>query len=168
MWHSLRSKNIIRNQILVSKLWYIGQIYTFPKYQKGNWKRNRQFPLEYEKIQPPRHWAQLSIWRGRLDILDSHTIKLYENKMDSKFIKSHQCFLERFHAVVTKINPEFWSRPSPFLTKTDCYRSTSHKNLQKQKNKDFFIQSLYVWYISPITTSLPHIYRTKFLSSPYF
>ena len=58
---SLRGKNIIRNQILVSKLWYLGQIYTIPKYQKGNWKKNIQFPLEQEKIQPPRHWAQLSI-----------------------------------------------------------------------------------------------------------
>ena len=66
---SLGDKNIIRNQILVSKLWYIGQIYTIPKYQKGNWKKNMQFPLEQEKIEPPRQWAQLSIWRDRLGIL---------------------------------------------------------------------------------------------------
>ena len=66
---SLRGKNMIRNQILVSKLWYIGQIYTIPKYQKGNWKKNMQFPLEQEKIEPPRQWAQLSIWRDRLGIL---------------------------------------------------------------------------------------------------
>ena len=64
-----KGKNIIRNQILVSKLWCIGQIYTFPKYQKGNWKKNIQFPLEQEKIKPPRHWAQLSIWKDRLGIL---------------------------------------------------------------------------------------------------
>ena len=50
--------------------------------------------------------------------------------------------LEKSHAVLTEINPEFWSRPSPFLTKTDSYRSTSHKNLQKQNNEDFFIQLL--------------------------
>ena len=54
---SLRGKNIIRNQILVSKLWYVGQIYAIPKYQEGNWKKNMQFPLEQEKIRPPRHWA---------------------------------------------------------------------------------------------------------------
>ena len=35
--------------MLVSKLWYIGQIYTIPKYQKGNWRKNIQFPLEQEK-----------------------------------------------------------------------------------------------------------------------
>ena len=66
---SLRGKYIIRNQILVSKLWYIGQIYTTPKYQKGNWKKNVQFPLEQEKIEPLRQWAQLSIWRDRLGIV---------------------------------------------------------------------------------------------------
>ena len=65
--------------------------------------------------------------------------------MDSKFIKSHQCYLERFHAVLTEINPEFWSRPSPFWQKQDSYRSISHKNLQKQNNEYFFIQLLYSW-----------------------
>ena len=29
--------------------------------------------------------------------------------------------------------------------KTDSYRSTSHKNLQKQNNEDFFIQLFYAW-----------------------
>ena len=42
----------------------------------------------------------------------THT--LYKNKMDPKSIKSCQCSLERYHAVLTKINPEFWSRPSRF------------------------------------------------------
>ena len=81
--------------MIISKLWYIGQIYTIPKYQKGNWKKNIQFPLEQVEIQPPRHLAQLSIWRGRLGILGRHTIKLYKNKMDSEFIKPHHCSLER-------------------------------------------------------------------------
>ena len=43
--------------------------------------------------------------------------------------------------LLTEINYEL--RPSPFLTKTDPYRSASHKNLQKQNNEDFFIQLLY-------------------------
>ena len=47
--------------------------------------------------------------------------------------------------ILTEINAEFWSRPSPFLTKTDSYSSTSHKSLQKQNNEDFFIQLLYAW-----------------------
>ena len=47
--------------------------------------------------------------------------------------------------ILTETNPEFWSRPSPFLTKTDSYSSTSHKNLQKQNSEDFFIKLLYAW-----------------------
>ena len=70
---SLRNKKIIINQIVVSKLWYISQIYTIPKYQKGNWKKNIQFSLERKKIQSPRHLAQLSIWRGILGVLDIET-----------------------------------------------------------------------------------------------
>ena len=78
-------------------------------------------------------------------VLDRRTIKLDKNKMDSKFTKSHQRSLERSHVVLIEINPEFWSRPSPFLAKTDSYRSTSHKKFQKQNNEDFFIQLLYAW-----------------------
>ena len=63
-------------------------------------------------------------------VLDRHTTKLDKNKMDSKFIKSNQCSLERSHAVLIEINPEFCSSPRPFSTNTDSYRSTSHKKLQ--------------------------------------
>ena len=72
-------------------------------------------------------------------VLDIHKIKLDKNKMDSRFIKSHQrSLLERSHAV-------FWLKlilnsDQDLLEKTDSYRSTSHKNLQKQNNEDFFIQ----------------------------
>ena len=72
--------------------------------------------------------------------------------MDSKFTKSHQCSLERSHAVLTEINPEFWSRPSPFLTKTDSYKSTNHKN--RTIKISLFNYSM-LGYFSPITTSLP-------------
>ena len=35
--------------------------------------------------------------------LDRHAIKLYKNKMDSKFIRTHQCSLERSHAVLAEL-----------------------------------------------------------------
>ena len=94
--------------------------------------------------------------------------------MNSKFTKSHQCSLEKSHAVLTEINPEFWSRPSPFFTKIDSYRFTSHKNLQKQNNEDFFIQLLYAWlhhtnnnippsYLIYRRNSCPiHIFKSKY------
>ena len=71
--------------------------------------------------------------------------------MDSKFIRTHQCSLERSHVALTEINSELRSRPSPSLTKTDSYRSISHKKLQKQNDEDFSIQLLYGWlYLSYI------------------
>ena len=42
---SLRSKKIILNQILLSKLWYIGQIYTIPKCIKKEIERIYDFLL---------------------------------------------------------------------------------------------------------------------------
>ena len=67
-----------------------------------------QFPLGQEKIQPPRHLAQISIWRDRLGISDIDTqLNYIKIKMDSKIIKSHQCFLKRSHAVLIEINSEF-------------------------------------------------------------
>ena len=83
-------------------------------YRKGNWTKNMKFPLEKEKMRPSRHLAQLSIWRGGLGILDTDTNLKCIKKMDSKVIKSHQCLLERSHALSMKVDSEFWSRPSPF------------------------------------------------------
>ena len=81
--------------------------------------------------------------------------------MDSKFIKSHQCSLERSHVALVEINPEFSIRPSPFSTKTDFYRSTSHKILQKQNNEDS-LYSITLFLATPHHQQLPsliHIYR---------
>ena len=121
-----------------------------------------------EKIQPAIHWAQLPIWRGRLGILHSHTIKLYKNKMDSKFIKSHQWSLKRSHAVLTEINSEFWSRPSLFQQKqilTGLLVTKIYKT--RTMNVSLFEYSM-LGDISPITTSLPHIYRRNFCPTHIF
>ena len=59
--------------------------------------------------------------------------------------------------ILTEINPEFWSRPSPLSTKTDSYSSTSQKNPRTMKISLFTYSML--GYISRITTFLPHIYR---------
>ena len=53
-----KQKNRIVNQILLPKLWYIGQIYTIPQFVKE----------EIEKT-----IAQLSIWKCGLGILDIDT-----------------------------------------------------------------------------------------------
>ena len=58
-WNPLgMKKNTIVNQIALSKLWYVAQIYTFPKFIK-------------DKIE--KTIAQLSIWKCALGILDIDT-----------------------------------------------------------------------------------------------
>ena len=79
--------------------------------------------------------------------------------MDSKFIKSHQCSLERSHTVVTDINPEFGSRASPFLTKKILTGVLVTKIYKNRTMKISLFKYSVLHYISPITTSLPHIYR---------
>ena len=80
----------------------MGQIYTIPKYIKNEIeKRIYNFPWNEKKKQPLRHLVELSIWRGGQSILD-----ISINKMDSKVIKFHQCFLEGSHAVLIGFNSE--------------------------------------------------------------
>ena len=57
-WKKTKAKNRIVNQILLSKLWYIGQIYTIPRFIK-------------EEIEETI--AELSIWKCGLGILDIDT-----------------------------------------------------------------------------------------------
>ena len=57
----LEKKKIIVKKILLSKLWYIGQIYTIPKFIK-------------EKIEKKNtKKSQISIWKCGLGILDIDT-----------------------------------------------------------------------------------------------
>ena len=60
------------NQILPSKLWYIGQICAIPKYIKMQIEKMiHDFLWEGRKIRPPRHLVQLPI--GGLGVLDIDT-----------------------------------------------------------------------------------------------
>ena len=72
-------------------------------YQKGYRKKNIQPHLEQEKIQPPRHLAKLSIWRGGLGISDIDTQINYIRRMHLKVIKSQQCAVERSNVVLKLI-----------------------------------------------------------------
>ena len=74
-------KKGIVSEILLSKLLFIGQIYSIPKLIKE----------EIEKTE-----AQLSIWTRCF----GHSTKLSRTSMDLKIIKPHQCFLERSHTLL--------------------------------------------------------------------
>ena len=72
---TLRVKKIILNQILFSKLWYIGQIYTMPKYVKKGIGKGKICTISSGtgKIQPLRPPTQLSIWRDGISSLNIDT-----------------------------------------------------------------------------------------------
>ena len=71
---SLRGRRLIINQILLSKLSSIAQIYTIPKYiKKESEKRLYDILREAKKIHPRRHLIQLPIWKGEVGILDIDT-----------------------------------------------------------------------------------------------
>ena len=54
-------------------------------------------------MQPPRHLAKLSIWRGGLGIFDIEPQLNYIIRMHLKVIKSQQCSVERSHVVLKLI-----------------------------------------------------------------
>ena len=114
----LRGKKIILNQILFPRCYtYIGQIYTIPKHiKKEIEKRIRNFPRNKKKYNL-QTLSLILYFEGGLSNLDIDTQLNYNNKMDSKVIKSHQRSLERSHAVLIEINSETWSRPSPSIQK---------------------------------------------------
>ena len=100
---SLRGKKIIVNETLLSKLQWTGKICTIPKYTK----KYIPFPPEQEK----NTTSQTPSSTIHLDEVIRHfrhrdTTKLSKNKMDSKVIMPHQCFLEKPYAVSIEFNSE--------------------------------------------------------------
>ena len=139
------------------------QICTIPKYQKGIWKKIHLFlwnRKKYNLLENELNSPHLEGQAKYFTVSDRCTIKLDKNKMDSKFIKSRQCSLERSHAV-------FWLK---LMLNSDQDLALSW---QKQILTALLVTKIYknriikislfnysmVGYISPITTSLPHIYR---------
>ena len=83
------------------------------------------------KIQPPRHLAKLSIWRGGLGIFDIDPQLNYIIRMHLKVIKSQQCSVERSH-VVLKLILNSDQGPALFRQKQILTGLLVTKNLQKK------------------------------------
>ena len=70
-------------------------------------KLNNKYGISSGKnatFQAPNSTVDLETWSG---ILDTDTNLNGIKKMGSKVIKSHQCLLERSHALSMKVNSEF-------------------------------------------------------------
>ena len=96
VWLCLRGKKIIVNQTLLSKLWYIGQICSIPKYTK---KEYTILSGTGKIIQSPRHLVQLSIWTSGVDILD------IETQLNSLKMKRIQRLLNPTNALWKNLTP---------------------------------------------------------------
>ena len=115
MWNrvrlSLRGKKLVINQILLSKLWYIWQIYAIPKYIKKQIEKTiHDFLWEGKKIRPPRHLVQLPIGRGGLGVLDIDTqLNALRIKWICRLFSSHDAL-----SISTESKFEIQPRLSPF------------------------------------------------------
>ena len=140
---SLKDRRIIINQVLLSKLWYIGQIYTIPKnVKKQIEKRIYDFLREEKKIRPPRHLIQLPIWKGGLGILEIDTqlnslkIKWIQRLLHPATALWKDLILYRLNLILNSNQGLASFRQNQIL------RSIRHKNLQNYNNEDFFLQLL--------------------------
>ena len=107
---SLRGKKLIVNQILLSKHWCIGQIYTIPKYIKKEIEKSIcDFLCEGKKIRPPRYLAQVPIWKGGLGILniDTHLSPLKIKSIQRLFHPTNALWKDLMYAVSVELNFEF-------------------------------------------------------------
>ena len=161
---SLRGKKIIVNQTLLSKLWYIGQICTIPKYTKKQYTIFSGTGINTTS-QTPDSTLNLDDWTRYFRHRD--TIKLSENKMDSKFIEFYQCSLEKSHVYRWNLILNYNQGLSLFR-QNKILRSTSHKYLQKQNNEDFFIQLLNTCLHFANNNFLAWMSVKKLFTNPYF
>ena len=117
------------------------------------------------KIQPPRHLAKLSIWRGGLGIFDIDPQLNYIIRMHLKVIKSQQCSVERSHVVLKLILNS--DQGLALFKQTQILTGLLvTKNLQK--SEDFFIQLLNAWLHLTNNNFPAFISIEKILDQPIF
>ena len=170
---SLRGRRTIINQILFSKLWYIGQIYTIPKCSKKKIeKRMYDFLWEGKQIRPHRHLTQLPTWKGGLGILDIDT------QLNSLKIKWIQRLLHPTNALwkdlmLYHLNLILNSNQGLALFRQNqILRLIRHKNLQNHNSEDFFLQFLNAWLLFtnnnfPTPTSIEEILDQPLFLNPH-
>ena len=166
---SLKGRRIIINQILLSKLWYIGQIYTIPEnVKKQIEKRIYDFLWEEKKIRPPRHLIQLPIWKGRLGILDIDTqlnslkIKWIQRLLHPATALWKDLMLYRLNLILNS------NQGLALFRQNQILRSIRHKTYRTTIMKISFSNSLTPGYFLPRITSLLLDLLRKSLINPYF
>ena len=138
---SLQDKMIIINQLL-SKLWYIVQIYTIPKYIKKEIEKRI-----YNFLQNNKKNQTSQTLRRSLDILDIDTqLNSLKIKLIQKLLNPTNSLWKDLMLYWLNIDLTLNSNQGLALFRQKQILSYNwHKNLQKQDNEDFFIQLINVW-----------------------
>ena len=161
---SSRGKKIIVNQILLSKLWYIDQMFTIPKYMENKIEKNCDFLLKGKKW-PPRYLAKLSILRGGLGILD------IETQLNSLKLIWIQGLLNATNSLwnnptLYQLDPILsFNRGLVLVKQKQILGLIDTKICKCRTMKISLVNYLLLAYISPITTSLPSCLLEKFLTN---
>ena len=139
----LEREKIIANQILLSKLWYVGQIYTIPKcIKKKTAKRIYKIYnfLWNNRKGVSRHLVKLSIWKDRLGIFDKDTqwsslqINRIQGLLNPTNALRKDLMLQWLNLILKSKQGLTLFRQIQILSPARC------KILQKQNNEEFFIQ----------------------------
>ena len=127
MRHSLRDKKIIVNQTLLSKLWYIGQIYTIPNILK--WKLE-EYTISSGTEKSMASQASSSVlhlegWTRYFK--HKHSIKLSKNEINSKVINLTNALGK--HLTLHRLNLIQNSNQGLPLFRQKILKSIRHENL---------------------------------------
>ena len=131
-------------------------------YQKGNRKKNIQFPLELqenETSEAPSSALHLEGFNIQLNSL--------KNKWILRLLNLTHAFWKDLMLYWLKLILNS-NKGLVLFRQTQILKSTRHKNLQKQNKRIFLYSCLILGYISPAITFLSSRISKKFLNRPSF
>ena len=134
----MKKKKRILNQIPLSKLWHIGQIYTITKFTKNILKKQYKITLEQKRnmiFQAPYSAFHLEVWARYLNIvtqLNSLKLKWIQRLLNSTNALWKSLIL---YELKLKLNS---NEGLALFKQKQIIKSTRNKNLQSQNNENFF------------------------------
>ena len=127
MRHSLRDKKIIVNQTLLSKLWYIGQIYTIPNILKWQLEEYTISSGTEKSMASQVSSSVLHLEGWTRYFKHEHSIKLSKNEINSKVINLTNALGK--HLILHRLNLIQNSNQGLPLFRQKILKSIIHENL---------------------------------------
>ena len=145
-------KGVIVNQSLLSKLWYIGQFCTFPKYTKKEYNISSRTGKKYDLC--PRRLVQLSISTSGLGILDMETqINSPKIKCIQRLLNPNNALWK--HLMLYQLNFILNYNQGLALSRQKQILGSNSHIYKNRAMKISLLSYSMLGYILPITTPLP-------------